>query len=114
MYNSRKVTKNDINKTNMVALGYCQCQTILNLFGEDYKVGYNVGVYGWNYDIYTINGVDIVTGYRVPYYECSNNKLKNKLIELENKIRGEERGLTFSEYRKNIQQWKKEFLGIFE
>ena len=47
----RKITRNEINKTNMVAIGYCQAQAALNLFGADYKIGYNAGVYGWNYDL---------------------------------------------------------------
>ena len=110
----RKITRKQINKTNMVALGYCQAQTVLNLFGTDYKVGYNAGVYGWNYDLYRINDIDVITGYNVPYYKYSNNDLKIKLIELENKIRKEERGLTFLEYEKKLQQWKKEFLEILK
>ena len=110
----RKITRNEINKTNMVALGYCQAQAALNLFGTDYKVGYNAGVYGWNYGLYRIGGVDVVTGYNVPYYKHSKKDIKNKLIELENKIRKEERGLTFLEYEKNVKKWEKEFLEIFK
>ena len=101
----RKITRSEINKNNMVALSYCQCQRVLNLFGNDYKVGYNSGVYGWNYDLYRIHGVDIVTGYRVPFAECSNQELKKRLITLDNKLKN----MKFGEY-KNL---KKEFLEIF-
>ena len=100
----RKVTRNDINKENMISLGYCQCQIALRVFGENFKVGYNSGVYGWNYDLYNVNGVSIVTGYNVPYTEYSNNEIKRKLIELENKIR----------IQKECTDWQKEFLEIFE
>ena len=110
----RKITRNKINKTNMVALGYCQAQAALNLFGTDYKIGYNAGVYGWNYDLYRIGGVDVVTGYNCPYINKSNNKIKTQLIAFENKIRKEERGLTFLEYEKNVKKWEKEFLEIFK
>ena len=110
----RKITRNEINQENMVALSYCQTQAALNLFGTDYKIGYNAGVYGWNYDLYRINDIDIITGYNVPYGKYSNKDIKNKLIELENKIRKEERSLTFLEYEKKLQQWKKEFLEIFK
>lgn len=110
----KKITRNNINKKNMVALGYCQCQAALSRFAYDCKVGYNSGVYGWNYDLYRVNGVDIVTGYDTPYKEYSNNVIKNKLIELENKIKKEERNLTFSEYEKSVKEWRKEFLNIFE
>ena len=110
----RKITRNEINKTNMVVIGYCQAQTALNLFGTDYKVGYNAGMYGWNYDLYRVNGIDIITGYNVPYCKYSNKDIKNKLIEFENKIRKVERGLTFLEYEKNVKKWEKEFLEIFK
>ena len=103
----RKITRNEINKENMVVLGYCQCQKILNMFGYDYKVGYNSGVYGWNYDLYRINNVDIVTGYNVPYQQYSNKGLKNKLIELENKARA---GFNYLK----LEEYKKEFFKIFE
>ena len=102
----RKVKRTEINKSNMVALGYCQCQTVLNLFGGDYKIGYNSGVYGWNYDLYRIGGVDVVTGYNVPYCQYSNKELKNKLVLLENKVRQDD-SIEKSNY-------KKEFLKNFE
>ena len=102
----RKVKRTEINKSNMVALGYCQCQTVLNLFGGDYKIGYNTGLYGWNYDLYRIGGVDVVTGYHVPYCQYSNKELKNKLVLLENKVR-QDNSIEKSNY-------KKEFLKIFE
>ena len=106
----RKITRNEINKENMVALSYCQAQTVLNLFGTDYKVGYNAGVYGWNYDLYRIASVDIVTGYRPPYCEYSKKDIKNKLIAFENKLRE----LSFSERYENEEILKKEFLEIFK
>lgn len=105
----RKVTRKDINKNSMVALGYCQCQTILDMFGYDYKIGYNSGVYGWNYDLYRVHGIDILTGYNVPYYQYSNKDIKEKLIALENKVRKEE-----SYYSLNYKKGQKEFLEIFK
>ena len=107
----RKVTRSNINKDNMVALSYCQCQKVLKLFGEDYKVGYNTGINGWNYDLYNVNGVSIVTGYNVPYRQYSNQELKKQLIALDNKIK-EER-YTWAEYEENQRKWFREFLEIF-
>ena len=107
----RKVTRNEINKKNMVALGYCQIQTILKMLAEDYKIGYNAGVYGWNYDLYRIDGIDIVTGYNVPYYNLSNKEIKNKLIELENKIR---KDFDYTNYEAQYKKYKKRFFEIFE
>jgi hypothetical protein len=45
----------------IVSAGYCELQGLLK-----YKnpVAYSAGVYGWNFDVYDINGIAIVTGYR--------------------------------------------------
>lgn len=107
MRNIKRITRNDINKKNMVALSYCQCQTILNRFGYEYKIGENIGVNGWNYNLYRINGVDIVAGYNAPYTKYSNKEIKNKLVALENKIRAN------FDYSKR-DEYKKEFFEIFE
>ena len=104
---SKKITRKDINKDNMVVLSYCQCQKILNAFAYAYKVGYNRGIYGWNYDLYRINNVDILTGYNVPYSQYSNKGLKNKLVALENAMRQD-----FDDSK--LEYYKKEFFKIFE
>lgn len=101
----RKITRNDINKNNMVALSSGQCQTILSMFASDYKIGYNEGVYGWNYDLYEINGVDIVAGYRIPYKSSENKEVKKALIALENKVRE----MAGAEAWNNFDQLKKDF-----
>ncbi len=44
-------------------IGYCQAQYLLGNV-EAKKVGYNAGVYGWNYDVYLFRNNVIVTGYR--------------------------------------------------
>lgn len=44
-----------------VCLGYCAASY---LFRPLEKVGYTCGYYGWNYDVYNINGVIACTGYR--------------------------------------------------
>ena len=106
----KRITRNEINKENMVAIGYCQAQAALNHFGYDYKVGYNAGIYGWNYDLYRIGGVDIVTGYNCPYVNKSNKKIKTQLIAFENKLRK----LSSSEEHENEEILKKEFLEIFK
>lgn len=103
----KKVTRNDINTNNMVALSSNQCQMVLDLFASEYKAGYNTGVYGWNYDLYEINGVDIVVGYRVPYKSFENKEVKRELIALENEL-----GKSFD--YSNYEEYKKRFLEIFE
>lgn len=46
---------------NIISAGYCELQGLLS-----YKspVAYSSGYYGWNFDVYDIDGVAIVTGYR--------------------------------------------------
>ena len=60
---------------NIISVGYCELQSLLN-----YKspVAYSAGVYGWNFDVYDIDGVAIVTGYRpVP---AKNSKANYDLV----------------------------------
>lgn len=106
----KKITRNEINKNDMVALYYCQCQHIIKLFADDYKIGYNSGANGWNYDLYNINGVSVVTGYNVPYEQYNNKARKNALVKFNNKVAN----LTMIEVAKNYQNLKKEFSKIFE
>lgn len=44
-----------------ISAGYCDLQYLLNF--ESPKA-YTSGIYGWNYDVYEIEGVLICTGYR--------------------------------------------------
>lgn len=81
-----RVTRNELKKItkNIIAIPYCGLQ---NLLDDNYKLGHNSGVYGWNYDAYlysTSNGCVIInTGYnpygkRVPHdiIEKYNNRAK--------------------------------------
>lgn len=44
-----------------IAIGYCGAQHLLNY---ENPVAYTCGTYGWNFDVYDIDGVTICTGYR--------------------------------------------------
>ena len=58
-----KTTRNQINQNynRVICVGYCDAQYLLN--GKN-PIAYNAGYYGWNYDLYDVKGVAIVTGYR--------------------------------------------------
>jgi len=59
----------------IIRAGYCSLQGLLS-----YKspIAYSKGVYGWNFDVYDIDGVAICTGYRgMP---SKNSKEDYKLI----------------------------------
>lgn len=45
----------------IISVGYCDLQCLLSY---ESPVAYSAGVYGWNFDVYDINGVAIATGYR--------------------------------------------------
>ena len=59
-----KITKKQVKTFYPVIFqaGYCEIQQLENRFR---KIGYNSGVYGWNWDAYAVNmDIAIVTGYR--------------------------------------------------
>ena len=58
-----KTTKKSINGRyrSVIRVGYCDLQHLLTHLEP---MSYTTGVYGWNADIYNINNVVIVTGYR--------------------------------------------------
>lgn len=58
-----KTTKKAIKSHyyTIIAVGYCDLQDLLHY---ENPIAYTCGVYGWNADIYDIDGVAIVTGYR--------------------------------------------------
>ena len=71
-----KLTRKDVAETygtKTRSVGYCELQRTLNVLearGSVTKLGYNCGIYGWNWTAYLIQGTDkredviIVTGYR--------------------------------------------------
>ena len=71
-----RLTRKDVAETygtKTRSAGYCELQRTLNVLearGAVTKLGYNSGLYGWNWTAYLIQGTDkredviIVTGYR--------------------------------------------------
>ena len=59
----------------IISAGYCELQSLLS-----YKspVAYSCGFYGWNFDVYDIDGVAIATGYRS--MPSKNSKATYELI----------------------------------
>ena len=54
-----KAIRNNCGET--ISAGYCSMQYLLS---NHSPVAYTCGTYGWNFDVYQINGVTICTGYR--------------------------------------------------
>ena len=77
-----QITRNDIieSKANRLSVGYCDLQDALQFYN---RIGYSAGVYGWNYDYYSIGNVAVITGYRpegkhVDYDEVEKVNAKGK------------------------------------
>lgn len=78
--------------SNVVVLYGYQDKVINSIKKAFSPIGYNAGVYGWNYDVYDINGVGFVEGDRIPNFENSSryseeilNKVTDKINEISKK-----------------------------
>ena len=77
-----------------IAVSYCGMQYLLS---NHAPVAYTCGVYGWNFDVYAVNGVTICTGYRgmvgcsVDYETLNEYETKAEKIVLDYKTPYEER-----------------------
>ena len=58
-----KTTARDIRNgyCNKLSIGYCDMQ---NLLLNRTPIAYTCGVYGWNFDVYDVDGIAVCTGYR--------------------------------------------------
>lgn len=54
----------------IVSAGYCDLQYLLR---TKEPIAYTSGVYGWNFDVYEIDGLTICTGYRGMVGRRANN-----------------------------------------
>lgn len=89
-----------------IAVSYCGMQ---HLLWNHAPVAYTCGVYGWNFDVYSVDGVTICTGYRgmvgksVDYdmlrkYETEAEKIKHDYMT------------PYEERQEKVERLLKEFL----
>ena len=80
-----KTTRKEIvnNYSNIRAVGYCDLYYLLSFKNPS---AYTCGVYGWNFDVYALDGLTICTGYRnmpgkaaqsIKEYEAKAKKIFN-------------------------------------
>lgn len=62
---------------DVIVIPYCDAYYLLK---NENAIAYTAGVYGWNADIYNINGVAVVTGYR-PFGNIQNRELVREYNE---------------------------------
>lgn len=81
---TKQITKKSVtgSYSRIISVGYCGLQ---NLLWREQRRGYTAGIEGWNADLYVIDGVAIVTGYRpfgdrVPYELAEKYEKKAKAI----------------------------------
>jgi hypothetical protein len=87
----------------IISVGYCDLQGLLSHISP---IAYSCGVYGWNFDVYDIDGIAIATGYRgMP---SQNDKGDYKLTrEYNTKAEGktpEEKAVLIREYIKKARK----------
>ncbi len=58
---TRKAIVNGTPNKELKCCGYCDLQTLLR---NHSPIAYTTGIYGWNFDVYTVYGLTICTGYR--------------------------------------------------
>lgn len=92
-----KLTRNDIKRIAAYGNIYYTNMNKPELKYLD-KIGYNSGVYGWNFDVYKLGCSVLLVGYRVPSYaeRINDESLDNFVVKyLERKIKN-------IDYEKNI------------
>lgn len=82
----------------IISAGYCDLQHLL-----DYRspIAYSAGVYGWNFDVYEVDGVCIATGYRGMPSKNADNYTYNLIRAYDDKAQGkiaEEREALLKEF----------------
>jgi hypothetical protein len=92
------------NSGKILSIGYCGAQFLLR--GHE-PVAYTSGIYGWNFDVYRVDGVTICTGYRGMPGRRANN-----VDEYESKARAiaEDYKLTYEQRTEALESLLHEFL----
>ena len=104
---TRKEIKNKVASNYIWQVGYCGMQ---NLLYYKEAIAYTSGVYGWNFDLYEVDGIYFTTGYRNMIGKQVDYELLRK-YEDQAKIVINTRGLyTYEEEKERINNLLKEFI----
>lgn len=100
-----KTTAKELRQAGAISTSYCAIQTLLSC---ESPVAYTCGVYGWNCDVYHIDGAIITTGYNpvgtpAPYDLCREYERKaEKVVSNYN--------LTFKQKRARLRRLLNNFI----
>lgn len=107
----KHLTKNEIKKQyeTIIQIGYCDLYELIRTLE---KIGYNAGVYGWNYDVFKLDyDTCVITGYRT--FDKGTIRLTSDFIQYMDKKANEitnNNNLNYEEYEKQMDLLKNEFL----
>ena len=86
---------------------YCDAQNLLEW--NHSPVAYTCGVYGWNFDVYTVHGVTICTGYRGMVGKPVSHELTARYENAAEAIRYD-REMDYEEKREAVEKLLVEFI----
>ena len=103
---TRKAIVNGSSK--IVSVGYCDLQSLLI---NHSPIAYTCGVYGWNYDVYEIDGLTICTGYRgMPGKSAEHCREYDK--KAQNILSWENKAMSYDEKRENVEKLLREWISL--
>lgn len=104
-----KTTRNILkaNYSNIYKCGYTELYYIFNGVEPNF---YNSGVYGWNYDAYTINNIAITTGYRSTIGKSIPRELIKKYSDKAKKILDKYRWVDYDTQQKELKENRINFI----
>jgi hypothetical protein len=103
-----KWTRNDVvrNYSNIYYVGYCE---MYHLLGACRKIGWNDGIYGWNYSIYEIDyNTCVLTGYRGMFGSridrATYEKYEKKAKDIYNGVKVPYKNLSYEKRQEKIKK----------
>ena len=107
----RKIARKEVKGfKNIISVGYCSLNYLLMYKDANF---YNVGTYGWNYDVYVINSdTVIVTGYRPLVGNIKPDYTVTKNFNLKAQEIYNNKNLTFEEKQEKINETLENFINV--
>lgn len=101
---SAKAIRNGYSK--IISIGYCGAQALLHYQNP---IAYTSGTYGWNFDLYEVDGIAICTGYRGMPGKSPNHALLMEYERLADKI-GCDYTVPYEERKEQVNALLHEFI----
>lgn len=104
---TRKEIKNKVASNYIWQVGYCDMQ---NLLYYKNAIAYTSGVYGWNFDLYEVDGVYFTTGYRNMIGKQVDYELLRKYEQQASEIINSWKKYEYEEKKELVNNLLKEFI----